>query len=293
MLRDPKSGDIPGLAASMKKHQLVPVMVTKNGAGYDLVFGHRRWLAAKNNKGMLLAQVVEMTATERLVAAITENMAREDMTDLEKAEGLGKLKDETKWTAQRIASLVGLSLGTVKTLLALYGSPPSVKQAVKTSETQAKKVGAQPITIRHVAATAQIENKTDRAALLRSAAKRELTSDELRRRAPLLARATSARARNQIINAESGAHLISDEYIETATHSASIRKQPKSSPKVKAVLDEIRDVQGMVLGWGRAVKTAAFGKEACQFTEHQLGILINSLNSLRASVVREKGRKST
>lgn len=88
-------GDIEELAESIRRDgQLQPIVVAKNGTGYNLIAGHRRLEACRLLKTSVQAQVVdphdEATA---LWLQIVENIQRVDFTAIELGEALSKHKE--------------------------------------------------------------------------------------------------------------------------------------------------------------------------------------------------------
>jgi len=45
--------------------------------------------------------------------ALVENMLREDLTPVEEAEALAKMRDEHKYTQDQLATLLGMSRNTI------------------------------------------------------------------------------------------------------------------------------------------------------------------------------------
>lgn len=97
---DPKALD--ELAASIRELGLLqPILVRPHEDGYQVVAGERRWRAAQlAGLTEIPAIVVEADDAQSFVLAVTENVARRDMTVIEEAaayaqiESTGKTKDE-------------------------------------------------------------------------------------------------------------------------------------------------------------------------------------------------------
>lgn len=71
----------------MEEGQVEPIKVCKNGGGgYEIVYGHRRYLAAeKAGWDEIEALVVEKDEVDNLIHAGIENLAKEDLSVMEKA----------------------------------------------------------------------------------------------------------------------------------------------------------------------------------------------------------------
>jgi ParB family chromosome partitioning protein len=114
------------LAASIKARGLLqPIVVKREGNGYLLMAGERRWRAAQ------LAGLESIPALVRdddpLEIAMIENLQREDLTPLEEAEGLGRLVDQFGYTHEVLARLLGKSRPYVSNTLALLRLPDDIK----------------------------------------------------------------------------------------------------------------------------------------------------------------------
>lgn len=112
---------------------LQPVLVRRDGRGYRIIAGERRWRAAqKAGLKELPALVRDATDHEAFEFALVENLQREDLTPLEAAEGYKRLIDERRWTQEQVADRVGKERSTVANSLRLLALPEAVKQMLKT-----------------------------------------------------------------------------------------------------------------------------------------------------------------
>lgn len=115
------------LAASIKARGLLqPIVIKRDGDGYLLMAGERRWRAAH------LAGLESVPALIRdddpLEIAMIENLQRQDLTPLEEAEGLGQLIDQFGYTHEALAEMLGKSRPYVSNTLALRRLPEEIKQ---------------------------------------------------------------------------------------------------------------------------------------------------------------------
>lgn len=160
------------LAVSIKAQGLLqPVVVRPSGEDYELIAGERRWRAA-GLAGLTHIPAVVRQVDDRTTAALAlvENLQREDLNALEKAQGIKRLIDEFGLTHQQAGEAVGHSRTHVSNLLRLLDLAPAVQGLVETGqldmgharallplprarqEELAEKIAAQQMTVRDVEA---------------------------------------------------------------------------------------------------------------------------------------------
>ncbi|MBX7098071.1 MAG: ParB/RepB/Spo0J family partition protein [Myxococcaceae bacterium] len=124
------------LASSIKTQGLLqPVLVRRDGKGYRIIAGERRWRAAQRAGLTELPVVVrEASDAEAFELALVENLQRSDLSPLEEAEGYRRLVEERRWTQEQVAERVGKERSTVANALRLLGLPPEVKQLLEAGE---------------------------------------------------------------------------------------------------------------------------------------------------------------
>lgn len=112
---------IEGLAADMREHGVLqPVLVRKTEKGPELVFGHRRFRAAKlAGLGFIPATVTDLGDAEVLETQLAENGSRVDLAPLEMAEGLRNLREVHKVSVDDIAARLGRSKASIYAALKL------------------------------------------------------------------------------------------------------------------------------------------------------------------------------
>ncbi|MEK7065708.1 MAG: ParB/RepB/Spo0J family partition protein, partial [Patescibacteria group bacterium] len=84
------------LVNSIKEHGIIePLVVAKTPAGYQIIAGERRWRASKL-AGLSTVPVVikETTARGMLEMALVENVQREDLNPIERAQAFQRLIEE-------------------------------------------------------------------------------------------------------------------------------------------------------------------------------------------------------
>jgi ParB family chromosome partitioning protein len=120
------------LAASIVQHGILqPVIVKRDGDGYQIMAGERRYRAAQLAGLTIIPALVR--DDDPLEIAIIENVQREDLSPLEEAEGLGALIDQYGYTHETLAELIGKSRPYVSNTLALRRLPDEIKQAYHAS----------------------------------------------------------------------------------------------------------------------------------------------------------------
>ena len=120
------------LAESIKKHGVIqPVLVKKDGKGFELVAGERRFRAAKLAKLKKIPVVVSnISDVQSLEIAILENIQREDLNPLEVAKGYQRLKDEFGYTQEAVAKSVGKPRSSVANSLRLLTLSPKIQDEI-------------------------------------------------------------------------------------------------------------------------------------------------------------------
>lgn len=127
-------GKLSELADSIKVHGIITPLVVRprEGAGYYLIAGERRWRAAQkaglHELPVVLQEVNGQAAFER---AIVENVQRSDLGPLEEAAAFQRLVDEFGLTQDQVADRIGKDRSTVANAIRLLKLPPAVRQMVE------------------------------------------------------------------------------------------------------------------------------------------------------------------
>jgi ParB family chromosome partitioning protein len=110
---------------------LQPVLVRKDGEGYRLIAGERRWRAAQA-AGLheIPALVREVSEAQAFELALVENLQRADLNPMEEADGYRRLVEEFGLTQEQVSQRVGKERSTVANALRLLGLPEEVKALV-------------------------------------------------------------------------------------------------------------------------------------------------------------------
>ncbi len=132
--RDIQPQPLDELAASIKANGVLQPIVIRalpagqqDGARYEIIAGERRWQAAKL-AGLkdIPAIVREFSDREAALAALIENIQREELTSAEEARAFKRLVEEFSLTHQEVAELVGRSRAAVTNLMRLLELPPEI-----------------------------------------------------------------------------------------------------------------------------------------------------------------------
>jgi len=124
------------LADSIKEHGIIsPLIVTRKGAGYELIAGERR-LRASKLVGLKEVPVIvrEEKDQKKLEIALIENLQREDLNPLETARAYQRLIDEFNITQEEAAKKVGKARSSVANALRLLSLPLEVQEALATGK---------------------------------------------------------------------------------------------------------------------------------------------------------------
>lgn len=113
--------ELHALAESIRNNGVLqPVLVRKTTDGYEIVAGERRVRAARMAElREVPCLVVQMTDTEAAVAALLENLQRQDLNFFEEAEAIARLISEFHLTQEQAAAQLGKKQSTVANKLRL------------------------------------------------------------------------------------------------------------------------------------------------------------------------------
>jgi ParB family transcriptional regulator, chromosome partitioning protein len=141
---------IAELADSVRAQGLVQPVVLRprEGGGYELIAGERRWRAARMAGLATVPALVRPTDDrDTLLLALVENVAREDLSPVDEARAYAVLQDEFGLTLGEVAEQVARSKPSVSNRLRLLDLPDDVLGLVERghlSEGHARAVLAVP-----------------------------------------------------------------------------------------------------------------------------------------------------
>ncbi|MEM0915116.1 MAG: ParB/RepB/Spo0J family partition protein [Planctomycetota bacterium] len=128
-------GSLDGLAASIREQGVMQPIVVRPGvdAGeYELVAGERRWRAAQRaGLSAVPALLRELTDEQSAQWALVENVQREDLNAMDRAEAVQGLVDQFGLTHAEVAGRLGLQRATITNLTRLLGLAPTVRAMVR------------------------------------------------------------------------------------------------------------------------------------------------------------------
>ena len=130
--KEMEESELKTLAESIRESGILqPILARKAGNRLQIVAGERRWRAAKL-AGLTEVPVLcrELSDNESAVFALVENLQREDLNAIEKAQGIKLLMDELKATQAQVAKQVGFERSTVANFLRLLELPAAVQAHV-------------------------------------------------------------------------------------------------------------------------------------------------------------------
>jgi ParB family chromosome partitioning protein len=121
--------ELEDLASSIREQGIIqPLVVRSVASGYELIVGERRWRAARLAGVKQVPVVVkDVTGAEVLEMALVENVQREDLNPLEKANAYYRLMKEFGLTQQDVAKRVGQDRSTVANFLRLRNLPKPIQ----------------------------------------------------------------------------------------------------------------------------------------------------------------------
>ena len=121
------------LAASIRQHGVLqPLSVRRLEGCYELIAGERR-LRAAQMAGLNEIPCIVMTMDEKEsgMAAMIENLQRQDLDFIEEAGGICKLMEQWRMSQEQVARVLGKSQSAIANKLRLLRHSPEVLEAVR------------------------------------------------------------------------------------------------------------------------------------------------------------------
>lgn len=121
------------LADSIRQHGILqPLSVRRMGTGYELIAGERRLRAAKMaGLSEIPCIVMQMDDRESGMAAMVENLQRQDLDFIEEATGIARLMELGSMSQEQAARLLGKSQSAVANKLRLLRHSEAVLEALR------------------------------------------------------------------------------------------------------------------------------------------------------------------
>lgn len=125
------------LAESIREHGVLePLVIAKTPAGFQIIAGERRWRASKLAGLKKVPVVVKETSPQGMLEmAIVENVQRQDLNPLERAQAYRRLMDEFNLSNSEIATRVGKSPAYISNTIRLLTLPDALKDALMSGQT--------------------------------------------------------------------------------------------------------------------------------------------------------------
>jgi ParB family chromosome partitioning protein len=126
--------ELDELADSIRQHGVMqPIVVRQATAGYELIAGERRWRAAQRAGLADIPALVRALEDQQVAAlALIENVQREQLTAIEQARALGRMRDQFSMNQTALADMMSFSRSNVANLLRLLNLAPSVQTMMET-----------------------------------------------------------------------------------------------------------------------------------------------------------------
>lgn len=128
--------EIRSLSETIKAHGVLqPLVVRQVGERFQLIAGERRLRAAKAaGLPSVPVNVVDFNDQQVLEAALVENIHRQDLNPIEKAQGFKEYLSRFQMTHEQLAQRLGLARSSITNLVALLDLPVEVQDAVRVGQ---------------------------------------------------------------------------------------------------------------------------------------------------------------
>ena len=155
------------LAESIRRHGILqPLSVRRVGTGYQLIAGERRLRAARiAGVTDIPCILMRMDDRESGMAAMIENLQRQDLDFIEEAMGIQQLLTQWDMRQEQVARLLGISQSAVANKLRL----------LKHSETVLHKLREAGLTERHGRALLKLSGEEEKLAAIREIARQGMS----------------------------------------------------------------------------------------------------------------------
>jgi len=133
--REMNEATLHELAASIKSSGLIqPIIVRKHGERFQLIAGERRFRAAKL-AGMksIPAIIRDVDSFTQAQMALVENIQREDLNPIDRAQAYRALMTQLGLTQQELATRLGEERTSVTHYVRLLDLPETIRELVRTS----------------------------------------------------------------------------------------------------------------------------------------------------------------
>ncbi|MBK8980555.1 MAG: ParB/RepB/Spo0J family partition protein [Planctomycetes bacterium] len=130
--REFADAELKELAASIREAGLLqPILLRRVGEQFQIIAGERRWRAARiAGLEAVPALVRDASDEQAAVFALIENLQREDLNPIEKAQAFRRIQQLGQSSQEELARHVGLDRSTVSNFLRLLELPGEVQAHV-------------------------------------------------------------------------------------------------------------------------------------------------------------------
>ncbi|MFO7928806.1 MAG: ParB/RepB/Spo0J family partition protein [Candidatus Humimicrobiaceae bacterium] len=158
------------LAQSIKEQGIInPITVRPRGKKFVIIAGERRFLAAKKaGLKTVPALIKKVSKNDVILISLIENLQREDLNSIDRAEGIKALKVNLGLPWREVAKKLGLSKQRVLDLVGLLDLPEEIKRDIRNKK----------LTEKHGRALRRLKGKKDEVIKVSKIAKREKLSGE-------------------------------------------------------------------------------------------------------------------
>ncbi|MEN8207658.1 MAG: ParB/RepB/Spo0J family partition protein [Candidatus Fermentibacteria bacterium] len=183
-----KKDEIASLARSIISQGILqPLVIRKSGERFQLIAGERR-LRAAHEAGFKNVPVIvrEADNQQMLALALVENIQRQDLGPVEKAEAFQRLSSEFDLTQEKMGEIVGISRSSVANYQRLLDLPEQVLDLLRSSQ----------LSMGHGRALLGISNKALLLRMAVNAAKRDLSVRQIEEKVRKLSSSIESKTKN-------------------------------------------------------------------------------------------------
>ncbi len=125
--------ELDELSDSIRQHGVMqPVVVRQTVRGYELIAGERRWRASQRaGLAEIPALVRELDDQQVAALALIENIQREQLTAIEQARALARMRDQFSMDQTALATMISSSRSNVANLLRLLNLSQGVQSMLE------------------------------------------------------------------------------------------------------------------------------------------------------------------
>ena len=125
--------ELDELSDSIRQHGVMqPVVVRQTVRGYELIAGERRWRASQRaDLAEIPALVRDLDDQQVAALALIENIQREQLTAIEQARALARMRDQFSMDQTALATMISSSRSNVANLLRLLNLSQGVQSMLE------------------------------------------------------------------------------------------------------------------------------------------------------------------